>query len=30
MEEMIQEIKDEDMPKHSMCLEGVRVKCYRG
>ena len=30
MEEMIHEIKDEDMPKHSMCLEGVRVKCYRG
>lgn len=30
MEEMIHEIKDEEIPKHSMCLEGVRLKQYRG
>lgn len=30
MEEMIHVIKDEEMPKHSMILEGVRVKQYRG
>ncbi|WP_443796547.1 DUF3310 domain-containing protein [Dialister hominis] len=30
METMIHEIKDEEMPKHSMCLEGMRVKHYRG
>lgn len=29
METMIHELKDEEMPKHSMCLEGLRVKRYR-
>lgn len=29
METIIHEIKDEEMPKHSMCLEGLRVKRYR-
>lgn len=30
MEEMIHEIKDEEIPRHSMCLEGVRLKQFRG
>lgn len=30
METIIHEIKDEEMPKHSMCLEGLRVKRYKG
>lgn len=30
METIIHEIKDEEIPKHSMCLEGMRVKRYRG
>ena len=30
METIIHELKDEEMPKHSMCLEGLRVKRYKG
>lgn len=30
METIMHEIKDEEMPKHSMCLEGARVKWFRG
>lgn len=30
MEEMIHEIKDEEIPRHSMCLEGMRLKQFRG
>lgn len=30
METIMHEIKDEEMPKHSMCLEGLRVKWYKG
>lgn len=30
METIMHEIKDEEMPKHSMCLGGMRVKRYRG
>ncbi len=30
MEEMIHEIKDEEIPRHSMCLEGARLKRFRG
>lgn len=30
METIIHELKDEEMPKESMCLEGLRVKRYRG
>ena len=30
MEETIHEIKDEEIPKESMCFEGVRLKQYRG
>lgn len=30
MEEMRHEIKDEEMPRHSMCFEGVRLKQFRG
>lgn len=30
METIIHELKDEEMPKHSICLEGLRVKRYRG
>lgn len=30
METIIHELKDEEMPKHSMCLEGARVKWFRG
>ncbi len=30
METIMHEIKDEEMPKHSMCLEGLRVKRYKG
>lgn len=29
METIIHELKDEEMPKHSMCLEGLRVKRYK-
>jgi|GEM_PF-5182594 len=30
METIMHEIKDEEMPKHSMCLEGYRLKRYKG
>lgn len=30
METIYHKLKDEEMPKHSMCLEGLRVKRYRG
>ena len=30
METIIHELKDEEMPKHSMCLEGYRLKRYKG
>lgn len=30
MEEMRHEIKDEEIPRHSMCLEGMRLKLFRG
>lgn len=30
MEEMKNEIKDEEIPRHSMCLEGMRLKRFRG
>lgn len=30
MEEMMHEIKDEEIPRHSMCLEGMRLKQFRG
>lgn len=30
MEEMIHEIKDEEIPRHSMCLEGMWLKHFRG
>lgn len=30
METIMHELKDEEMPKHSMCLEGFRLKRYRG
>lgn len=30
METIIHELKDEEMPKHSMCSEGWRLKQYRG
>lgn len=30
MEEMRHEIKDEEIPRHSMCLEGMRLKQFRG
>lgn len=30
MEEMKHEIKDEEIPRHSMCFEGMRLKQFRG
>lgn len=30
MEEMIHEIKDEEIPRHTMCFEGMRLKQFRG
>lgn len=30
MEEMRHEIKDEEIPRHSMCFEGMRLKQFRG
>lgn len=30
METIIHELKDEEMPKHSMSFEGMRVKHYKG
>lgn len=30
METIYHKLKDEEMPKHSMCLEGLRVKRYKG
>lgn len=30
METIYHKLKDEEMPKHSMCLDGLRVKRYRG